>query len=170
MFVPGLPGVAGKAIGITSKTLAPFVVKAALGAACALGLILGSEGLGGLFDFLIDSFQVIKKALELGGHILARLADYAVQALDAGSGWVKAAYVIFSVLTVMWVARELMLWILNLLWGITASMSPEARRHHNRVEDILTNVSIPLWDTMMWKWGGTLRGRYYRQKKGANPE
>jgi hypothetical protein len=172
MFVPGVSGWAGRKVGAgagLSKNLPAFVGKAALGATCAAGLLLAGGGLEGLLDFVVDFVKVIQKAFEMTGQVMAALAHYALVFLENLEPWVKAAYIAFSALTILWAIREGLLWLLNMLWPITSSMGPQARSHAQRFENIVENISVPLWDTVMYKHGA-IRGRYRRLRKGGNPD
>lgn len=139
------------------------------GALCAAGLVLAADGVEGLLNFIIDVVKVIKSTVELVGHGLVAIMDVASEILSAWAPWARDAYVILLALTAMWILREFLLWLLNLLWPFTQQMSVRARSHHQRLENTVEALSVPGWDTVMYRFGA-IRGRYWRFKRGGNPE
>ncbi|MFA5861320.1 MAG: hypothetical protein WDA16_06450 [Candidatus Thermoplasmatota archaeon] len=164
-------GYAVAAAGCAGMYYAPGAYKIAAGAACAAGLVLGSQGVEGLLDFVIDIIKIVKAAVEILGLLLSDLASFLAEFLGAAAPWVRAGFVLFIILTALWFVRESLLWILNLMWPIVQQMTPKARNHHQRLEATIEAVSIPIWDSIMYyKHWRTYRGRYWRQRFGGMPQ
>jgi hypothetical protein len=160
------PGLQASRIGA-----ATLGANALLGAECAAGAALAAGGIDGLMQFAVDLVKIVKAAVEILGLILTDLASFLAEFLGAAALWVRAAFVLFIVLTVLWFVREALLWVLNLLWPIVQQMRPKARNHHQRLESTLEAVSIPIWDSIMYyKSWRTYRGRYWRQRFGGMPQ
>ena len=144
---------------------------ALLGAECAAGAALAAGGIDGLMQFAVDLVKIVKAAVEVLGLILTDLASFLAEFFGAAAPWVRAAFVLFIVLTALWFVREALLWVLNLMWPVVQQMTPKARSHHQRLESTLEAVSVPIWDSIMYyKSWRTYRGRYWRQRFGGMPQ
>lgn len=165
-----LPCLGTLAANAIPNPIVKFGAKTALWGACAA--LLGASYFGsmeGLFDFIADVVTVVQRALEVTGELLKDILAITLWLIEEIHPWVKVVFLFLTVFTTVFFVRETILWLLSLGWLYIATSSPRAKAYYNSVEDLVEGISVPLWDTLMYRHGA-IRGRYRRHRSGGNAE